>query len=142
MGRVLPITFICNAELLIQFDQNLISHVIIMGNPPSPRLPKISSQNASPDRVPRVNAIKPWAFEVAVLGLALGAFATIVVILWVFNGEQSPAWRYSINLNSLVAILSTVLRAALMVPVAACAFSHLLQPCSMWVSNTMKLSAK
>ncbi|KAK5658337.1 hypothetical protein OQA88_2313 [Cercophora sp. LCS_1] len=87
-----------------------------MGEPSNQ--PRVSNLHIPSNRVPKRVALKPWAFEVLVLGIALGSFAAIIVVLWLFNGEESPAWRYSINLNSLVAILSTVLRAALMIPVA------------------------
>lgn len=90
-----------------------------MGKPPPPSR-GAPDLDVSSNKISRTTAIKPWAFEVVVLVLALGAFAAIVVVLWIYNGEESPAWQYSINLNSLVAILSTVLRAALMVPVAEC----------------------
>jgi hypothetical protein len=47
--------------------------------------------------------------------MAIGAFLAIVTILAVYNNEEQPAWKYSLNINTLVAILSTLLRASLVV---------------------------
>ena len=98
-----------------------------MGSPPKPPglhegpLPSDEHSRAPLTKVAkRRSAITAWGFEAAVLAGALGSFAAIIVILSIYNGQESPVWQYSINLNSLVAILSTILRAALMVPVAEC----------------------
>jgi hypothetical protein len=47
--------------------------------------------------------------------MATGAFLAIVTILAVYDNEEQPAWKYSLNLNTLVAILSTLMRASLVV---------------------------
>jgi hypothetical protein len=58
-----------------------------------------------------------WWLELASLLLAIAAFIAIAITLYKYNQQEQPAWRYSINLNTLVAILSTVLRACMVVVV-------------------------
>jgi len=66
----------------------------------------------------KLKVIAAWSSEALLLVAAIASLAGIIAILWIYNGEESPAWQYSINLNSLVAVLSTTLRAALMITVA------------------------
>lgn len=119
-------------QLLVS-DSGYIALILVvacafrMGSPPEPPVPHEGpmpsnerSQTPSTKIPKRRSAITAWGFEAAVLAGALGSFAAIIVILLIYNGQESPVWQYSINLNSLVAILSTILRAALMVPVAEC----------------------
>ncbi|KAG4443094.1 hypothetical protein IFR05_001420 [Cadophora sp. M221] len=57
-----------------------------------------------------------WAWLLNVAGILLSAaiLVAIIVILRNYDGQMQPDWNYSFNLNSLVAILTTVLRTALM----------------------------
>lgn len=50
--------------------------------------------------------------------LAVGLIAAIISILAHFDGQMKPEWRYSINLNTFVALLSTIARALILVTVA------------------------
>lgn len=50
--------------------------------------------------------------------MAVGLVVAIVSILGHFDGQTEPDWRYSINLNTLVALLSTVVRALILVTVS------------------------
>jgi Protein of unknown function (DUF3176) len=36
-------------------------------------------------------------------------------MLAMYNGQEQPAWKYSLNLSTLAAILSTLLRVAIVV---------------------------
>lgn len=58
-----------------------------------------------------------WWKEMLSLLVAVGAMVAIVVILVMYNGQEQPSWRHSINLSTLVAILSTLLRALMVVVV-------------------------
>lgn len=44
----------------------------------------------------------------------------IVLILYLYQGRSFLDWPYAISINSLIAIFSAVMKAALFVPVAAC----------------------
>lgn len=47
--------------------------------------------------------------------IAMGA---IVVILKLYDQKPLPQWRFSITINSLVALFSTISKAALLIPIA------------------------
>ncbi|PHH61210.1 hypothetical protein CDD81_691 [Ophiocordyceps australis] len=57
--------------------------------------------------------IRLWCFEVASILAAAGIFAAIVAILVKYDGQQLPKRPYNINLNTLIALLTLCLRAAL-----------------------------
>jgi len=62
--------------------------------------------------------IKAWSWEILSLVLAWGILAAVIAILVHFNKQPIPQWPVSINLNTVVALLSTVFRAATLVAVA------------------------
>ena len=62
---------------------------------------------------------KVWAWELAALGAATGLVAAIFAILAHFQGQQLPSWPFQINLNTLVSLLATIMRALLVFPVAS-----------------------
>lgn len=53
--------------------------------------------------------------ETASLVIATAAFIAIIVTMVEYNGKEQPAWKYAINLNTLIAILSTLLRACMVI---------------------------
>ena len=55
-----------------------------------------------------------WWSEILALLLGTGALVAIIITLVRFNGKEQPAWKYSVNLNTLIAILSTFLRVCLL----------------------------
>lgn len=61
-----------------------------------------------------------WAIEMVSMVTSLLLLAAIVAILAAFDGVPQPGWgrRITITLNSLIAILSTLCRAMLMLVVA------------------------
>ncbi|KAI9721228.1 MAG: hypothetical protein M1812_002389 [Candelaria pacifica] len=58
-----------------------------------------------------------WLWEVLSCILALAALVAIYGTLYAYNGRQLPDWPSGITLNALIALLSAVLRAAMLVPV-------------------------
>ena len=61
-----------------------------------------------------------WGFEIASLVLSFASFVALILLLQQWDKRPPQQWSYShLTLNGLVAILSTVTRAALLVPVAA-----------------------
>jgi hypothetical protein len=59
-----------------------------------------------------------WIVEILSLVGALLLFCTIIGLLRGYHDNKQPVWKYSISLNSLVALLSTLLKALMMVAVA------------------------
>lgn len=59
-----------------------------------------------------------WVWELLSCLLALGALAGILVILKQFNGKALKDWPYSITINTLLSILVTIIKAAIVVPLA------------------------
>ncbi|KAI4640450.1 hypothetical protein J4E93_008656 [Alternaria ventricosa] len=61
---------------------------------------------------------RTWAGETLTIACAIGLVASIAGILAVYDGKPVPDWGSDLNLNALIALLSTVLRALLVVTVA------------------------
>ncbi|CAG9974908.1 unnamed protein product [Clonostachys byssicola] len=61
---------------------------------------------------------KAWALEIASIVLGMLALVAIIVILAQFNNRNLPNWPLSITLNTLVAFLATISKAAILVPVS------------------------
>jgi hypothetical protein len=61
-----------------------------------------------------------WATEMVSMIMSLLSLAAIIAILAAFDGVPQPDWgsRVSLTLNSLIAIISTLCRAMLMLVVA------------------------
>jgi hypothetical protein len=59
--------------------------------------------------------LKTWWFELASLTVAMAALIAIAITLAEYNNKEQPAWKFSLNLNTLIAILATLLRACMVV---------------------------
>lgn len=59
-----------------------------------------------------------WASEVVCIVLAIGFVGVITIILAIYDGSPVPDWGNNINLNALLAFLSTILRGVLVVIVS------------------------
>lgn len=58
-----------------------------------------------------------WWLEIVSLSLAMAALVAIAVIMSEYHKKEQPAWKYTINLNTLIAILSALLRVCMVVVV-------------------------
>jgi len=58
-----------------------------------------------------------WMAELFSCLVALVALVMMVIVLAVYQGRPMPQWPRAISLNTLVAVFSAVLKAALMMPV-------------------------
>lgn len=77
---------------------------------------KILQQQTFPVRKSH-RVLRFWIWEVLSVCLAIGLLVAIVLVLNHFHGEIVPQWRFSINLNTLVALLATIARAAILTAV-------------------------
>ena len=63
-----------------------------------------------------------WRWEFASITFSLACFAAVVIVLITFQNKPLSSWHFisSISLNTVIAILSTLSRTALLVPVTSC----------------------
>lgn len=64
------------------------------------------------------SSIKFWTWEIISLFLTIGLIVAVATILSHFDGRPLPDWPFGINLNTLIALLSTILRTLMLVAVA------------------------
>jgi len=76
-----------------------------------------TEQERTKGKYSRPALLTTWWFEIASLMIAIAALVAIVVTMAKFDKREQPAWKYAINLNTLIAILSTLLRACMVVAV-------------------------
>ncbi|KAH6652219.1 hypothetical protein BKA67DRAFT_573338 [Truncatella angustata] len=63
----------------------------------------------------RLGATRAWAWEIVSLLVAIGLIVAIFVILAKQHNKPVDDWTFVLNLNSLIALLSTIYRAAIVV---------------------------
>ncbi|KAK2067063.1 hypothetical protein P8C59_000829 [Phyllachora maydis] len=87
--------------------------------PPPPSSSSSSSSCPDPDPARKWwhHVFGSWTWELLALFVAIGIQGAVIAILAHFDGETVPEWPFSINLNTLVALLSTMLRAAMLLVV-------------------------
>jgi hypothetical protein len=61
----------------------------------------------------RLSLLTTWWTETASLAIATAAFIAIIVTMVEYNEKEQPAWKYAINLNTLIAVLSILFRACM-----------------------------
>lgn len=71
-----------------------------------------------PGRSQHHRVIKFWIFEVISTILSIGLIVATFSILAHFDGQVVPDWPFGISLNTLIALLSTICRALVLVVVA------------------------
>ncbi|KUI66885.1 hypothetical protein VM1G_02436 [Cytospora mali] len=62
--------------------------------------------------------LQHWYLEILTIFVSTVLMTAIIILLSTYNGKQMPEWPYSINLNTVIATLSTFLRAAMLAAVA------------------------
>ncbi|KAF2236905.1 hypothetical protein EV356DRAFT_558030 [Viridothelium virens] len=85
--------------------------------------PFISSTSSSSKRGSVVRSVgrkvsfklSPWTSEILSLGLGIGALTGIIALLAHFNGQALPNWPYDITLNTLIALMATIVNAGIAV---------------------------
>ncbi|XXH00567.1 hypothetical protein Hte_006915 [Hypoxylon texense] len=61
---------------------------------------------------------RAWVWEILSIWFAIGLLSAIAALLISFNGHLPPDWGANINLNAVLALLSTVFRAMLVIVVS------------------------
>ncbi|KAK8022230.1 hypothetical protein PG993_012997 [Apiospora rasikravindrae] len=67
----------------------------------------------------RHHIFRVWAWEIIFVVLAFGLITSIAALLTLNNGKPVPDWGSHISFNALLAVLSTVLRATLVITVSS-----------------------
>ncbi|KAI2640860.1 hypothetical protein GGS26DRAFT_180332 [Hypomontagnella submonticulosa] len=82
-------------------------------------------QHPLPEQIPeeisktrRHHVFRFWPWEIGSVVVSFGLIAATFSILSHYNEQKVPEWPFSINLNTLVALISTIMRAAMLVGVA------------------------
>ncbi|KAI0967777.1 hypothetical protein F4678DRAFT_482803 [Xylaria arbuscula] len=65
-----------------------------------------------------LSLMRQWFLEICSLTIAIGTFAIIIILLATRQGKPQPDWPSLLNINTLLSILTTVLRAAMLFPIA------------------------
>ncbi|KAI0380397.1 hypothetical protein F5Y04DRAFT_97592 [Hypomontagnella monticulosa] len=80
-----------------------------------------SPPGEAPEGIPetrRHHVFRFWVWEIVSVFVSFGLIAATFSILSNYNEKKVPEWPLSINLNTLVALISTIMRAAMLVGVA------------------------
>jgi hypothetical protein len=62
-------------------------------------------------------SILAWRLEAAAWLLSCACTVALFLVLSAYDGKPTPKWHYSLTLNALTAILTTIARVALSVPI-------------------------
>jgi hypothetical protein len=65
------------------------------------------------DAIRRRNPLRSWAYEVITMVISAGLVVAVALILLHFEDKEAPKWPHEITLNTVIAVLSTILRASL-----------------------------
>ena len=87
-------------------------------SPPNPVEPPQSPSVVEQWKPHQNRVLRFWRWEMLSLFVSIGLMAAIIAILMHFNGQKLPEWPFSINLNTLIAILSAIFRATMLMVVA------------------------
>lgn len=78
------------------------------------------SQTKTEIKRPGFNWSGSWVWEIGSVTLAVVGLVLLVIFLVKINGTPYANWRYTASPNTVVSIIVTVTKAALLVPVSSC----------------------
>ncbi|KAJ9150436.1 DUF3176 domain-containing protein [Pleurostoma richardsiae] len=84
---------------------------------------KQSGSTSEKSRLRRISSLKlsktgTWTFEIVSLLVAIGAVASIIAVLAYYDGRPLPEWPWSITINALIAVLTTIANTGMAVPLS------------------------
>ena len=65
-----------------------------------------------------------WMLEVLALTCNLGAFASIIIVLVIYNGKSSPQLPAGVTFNAIISTLATLTKSTLILAIAATLGQH------------------
>lgn len=75
-------------------------------------------ETARPHRSRWTETLSRWTWEICSLTLAAAALVAIIIILRVYDGESLHKWKVGISVNTVIAILSTIFKGLLAMPIS------------------------
>jgi hypothetical protein len=81
-------------------------------------LRKESKAQSQSTQKPKISPVRSWSWEIISLLFALALLIATIAIPAHYNDKVLKRWPYDISLNTIIAILSTFMRAAMMLVVA------------------------
>lgn len=90
-------------------------------NTSTPKLAQAENVSDTPKKPAQVT-LRDWEWEIGACIFSLGCFAAVVGVLASYDAKSLESWNFvfGITLNTLIAILSTLSRSSLLVPVTSC----------------------
>ncbi|KAM0812024.1 hypothetical protein AB5N19_14341 [Seiridium cardinale] len=105
-------------------DRNSLLRSSPSSNPPSPQqdLTEMDNQQTAPSRGVRSTQSNRWWWwwEIGAAFLSVACVVAITAVLSYIDNKTIKEWNFSISPNSLIAIVTTVSKAAMMVCIASC----------------------
>ncbi|CAI4215990.1 unnamed protein product [Parascedosporium putredinis] len=95
-------------------DQHEVSSVGMLGLEDAPNGKGTASQASR--RRKRWYTRWNWSLEAANFAVSLAAFIGIIVLLWRYDQQTPPEWPLQLTLNTLVALMTTISTAGMMLP--------------------------
>jgi hypothetical protein len=65
-----------------------------------------------------IGVLRGWFWELISAIISLAALFGLLIILHKYNGRPQEEWTYKISINTLISVLSTIIRVSSLVPVA------------------------
>ncbi|KAF2396139.1 hypothetical protein EJ06DRAFT_484089 [Trichodelitschia bisporula] len=84
-----------------------------------------TGQDSAKGSTKTLHSLKGWWTQAGALLVSFNLLAVIISLLMKYNHELQPQWKYSINLNTAAAALSTIIRACLVSVVDEAVISQL-----------------
>jgi Protein of unknown function (DUF3176) len=101
----------------VNSDSGKSPHNVTLNGESDEQLRKPSQRHGRLDVVRRAFDYA-WSVEIASCFLACAAFSAMVITVAIHQDEPLPQWPRLISVNSLIAIFSALLKAAILLPVA------------------------
>lgn len=76
---------------------------------------RTTGQPIAKDKHNSASVLTTWWYELASTAAAIAALIAIVITMAKYDNKEQPEWKNSINLNTLIAVLATMLRACIVV---------------------------
>ncbi|EQB50153.1 hypothetical protein CGLO_10426 [Colletotrichum gloeosporioides Cg-14] len=69
-------------------------------------------QRKQPEPTEKLDILRSWLFEFLAVFISILSYVGIIAVLGAYNGQPQPEFARDVNINTIIAILSTALRAA------------------------------